>query len=128
MHHPRSPAAGGVFSKNSYRMKGEDRVSKMVQGRFDKPEVSSALEKIHEYADAAGITGHEVALRWVLHHSALRADLGDAIIIGASSMSQLDSSLKMCEGEPLPQNIVDLIDEISVSLQNIGKGYGPFEK
>lgn len=55
---------------------------------------------------------HEAALRWCLHHSALKKDLGDGIIVGASSSQQLEANLKACEARPLPDEVVKVIEEI----------------
>ena len=49
----------------------------------------------------------ETALRWCVHHSALRlANKGgnDGIITGVSSFAQLESNLKDCEKGPLPRD------------------------
>lgn len=48
-----------------------------------------ALKIIQKAADAAGLTMTEIALRWVSHHSLLKREHGDAVIIGASSLSHI---------------------------------------
>uniref|UniRef100_A0A8B9HIT4 Aldo-keto reductase family 7 member A2 n=1 Tax=Astyanax mexicanus TaxID=7994 RepID=A0A8B9HIT4_ASTMX len=47
------------------------------------------------------------AMRWMYHHSELKGDLGDGVIIGMSSMEQLQENLTAAEEGPLKQEVVD---------------------
>lgn len=47
------------------------------------------------------------ALRWMYHHSQLRGDLGDGVIIGMSSMEQLHQNLSASEEGPLDDRVVE---------------------
>uniref|UniRef100_A0A673FVI4 Aflatoxin B1 aldehyde reductase member 4-like n=1 Tax=Sinocyclocheilus rhinocerous TaxID=307959 RepID=A0A673FVI4_9TELE len=47
------------------------------------------------------------AIRWMYHHSHLRGDLGDGVIIGMSSMEQLHENLTAAAEGPLKQEVVD---------------------
>lgn len=51
----------------------------------------------------------EIALRWCQHHSIL--GVGDGVILGASSAAQLKQNCEDSEKGPLPQDIVDALDE-----------------
>lgn len=55
----------------------------------------------------------ETALRWVHHHSALNVKEGgrDGIILGVSSFAQLESNLRDIEMGPLPEEVVDALDQ-----------------
>lgn len=44
--------------------------------------------------DAQGISVPNAALRWLQHHSGLKPENGDAVIIGASNISQLEANLR----------------------------------
>lgn len=77
-----------------------------------KGEILKAANEVHEVAQKEGITGHAVALRWVLHHSILDAKLGDGIIIGASSLKQLEENLEICRAGQLPVHLVKLVDAV----------------
>nr|XP_056721454.1 aflatoxin B1 aldehyde reductase member 2 [Euleptes europaea] len=50
------------------------------------------------------------ALRWMYHHSKLQADCGDAVIIGMSSLEQLQENLKCSEEGPLQAGVVDAFE------------------
>lgn len=49
-----------------------------------------ALDIIKDAADKAGLTMSEVALRWVSHHSLMKREYGDAVLIGASSLNHIE--------------------------------------
>ena len=55
----------------------------------------------------------EIALRWCVHHSALKMKNGgrDGVIIGVSSFDQLKSNLTDLEKGPLPDEVVKVLDE-----------------
>ena len=55
--------------------------------------------------------------RWVAYDSALQRDLGDAIIIGASRMEQLEESLKWFKKGPLPGPAVEKIQQVWDSIK-----------
>ncbi|EIW78932.1 Aldo keto reductase [Coniophora puteana RWD-64-598 SS2] len=65
------------------------------------------------------LSGAEVALRWLQHHSALGQE--DGIILGASSLEQLQANVEDSEKDPLPSAIVDLLQEMWV----VNKGRSP---
>lgn len=49
-----------------------------------------ALGIIREASEKAGLTMTEVALRWVSHHSLMKREFGDAVLIGASSRAHIE--------------------------------------
>jgi hypothetical protein len=49
-------------------------------------------------ADASGapvVSMAEAAIRWMMHHSKMSAELGDKVILGCSRLSQLEQNLKV---------------------------------
>lgn len=103
--------AKAVFSASS-RWNRDHIIGQMYTSQYHKDALFEAAQKVHEEAQKCGINGHAVALRWVLHHSALRADLGDAMIVGASSLEQLKENLEYCQQGPLPDEIVKVVEEV----------------
>eukprot|EP01119_Soliformovum_irregulare_P011603 TRINITY_DN2925_c0_g2_i2.p1 TRINITY_DN2925_c0_g2~~TRINITY_DN2925_c0_g2_i2.p1 ORF type:complete len:330 (+),score=126.69 TRINITY_DN2925_c0_g2_i2:110-1099(+) len=93
-------------------------MQQLYGGQYFKPSILKALEKLHEISEKFHFTANEIALRWIFHHSQLNAEDGDAIIIGASKISQVESNLKDFQAGPLPQEISDFLEkswkEISV--------------
>ncbi|KAI0022612.1 aflatoxin B1 aldehyde reductase member 2 [Xylariomycetidae sp. FL0641] len=63
-------------------------------------------------AEAAGLPPLGVALRWLVHHSALRAgeDDGDGVVVGFANLRQLADNLDALEKGPLPQALLPALD------------------
>jgi aflatoxin B1 aldehyde reductase len=66
-------------------------------------------------------------LRWVQHNSALKSELGDAMIVGASSAEQLEKTLLSCEKGALPKEVADAISECWGTVREGAPSYTPFE-
>ncbi|KAF2271237.1 aflatoxin B1 aldehyde reductase member 2 [Westerdykella ornata] len=119
-----NPLAGGIFSgkiKSKDMVPDEGRFSNkaesvgaMYRERYFKDSTFEALRLIEPVAEKHALSLVEIALRWCIHHSALktRAKGGnDGVIIGASSFEQLESNLKDLEKGPLPDEVVKVLDE-----------------
>lgn len=71
---------------------------------------------IQPVVEKNNLTLLETALRWCVHHSALKVGGvdkeggNDGIIIGVSSQKQLESNLADLEKGPLPQEVLDVLD------------------
>ena len=53
----------------------------------------------------------EATYRWLAYHSMLNGDRGDAIIIGASRLSQLETNMTTLENGELPEEVLSVIEE-----------------
>lgn len=122
-----NPIAGGLFSgkiKSKDFEPTEGRFSdsagtgKNYKGRYFKDSTFNALRKIeeavakHQEADGGGLSMIEAALRWTVHHSKLQIkDGNDGILIGISSYGQLDGNLDAIEKGPLPDDVVQALDQ-----------------
>ncbi|XP_043931158.1 aflatoxin B1 aldehyde reductase member 4-like [Protopterus annectens] len=51
------------------------------------------------------------AFRWMYHHSKLKGEVGDSVIIGVSSLEQLQQNLAATEEGPLHPKVVEAFDE-----------------
>jgi aflatoxin B1 aldehyde reductase len=70
-----------------------------------------ALDILRPVAKKHGLSEAECALRWITNHSLLKREYGDAIIIGASSATQLEENLVNLEKGPLPEEVVKAFDD-----------------
>ncbi|KAI1174850.1 aldo/keto reductase [Nemania sp. FL0916] len=70
-----------------------------------------ALDIIQPVAQKLNLSVAEMALRWLVHHSALRQELSDAIIMGAGSVKNLENNLTDLEKGPLPEEAVKALDD-----------------
>lgn len=120
-----NPLAGGLFS-GKYKttdIPTAGRYSESVGGmgelyrkRYFKDSIFKALQIVEPAVEAAGLTMIETALRWCMHHSALKVggvspDGNDGVIIGVSNFEQLEGNLKDCEKGLLPESVVKALDE-----------------
>lgn len=82
---------------------------KMYRQRYWNESFFTALEMLR------GVKGEmresEVALRWMMHHSQLKGECGDKVIIGASSNAQLEQNLRDFEMGKLPEEVVEKLNE-----------------
>lgn len=54
------------------------------------------MASIQAVADAHNLTMAEIALRWVSHHSMMKREYGDAILIGASNLEHMKQVSGYC--------------------------------
>jgi aflatoxin B1 aldehyde reductase len=116
-----NPLAGGLFSgkiKSSEipqegRYSDQHHIGGLYRTRYFKDATFDALRVIELVAQKHNLTMLEIALRWCTHHSALKMQNGgrDGVIIGVSSLAQLESNLKDLEKGPLPDDVIKALDE-----------------
>ncbi|KAF8504141.1 Aldo/keto reductase [Hysterangium stoloniferum] len=85
--------------------------STAYRNRYWNDQYFKALDIVRVASEKEGLTMAESALRWLNHHSILRKEHGDAVIIGASSVAHIAQNLIDLEKGPLPDSVVNAIDE-----------------
>jgi aflatoxin B1 aldehyde reductase len=85
-----------------------------------KSKLDEAIERINKIADDNGISAMELALRWTVHDSPLRN--GDGVILGARNEEQLVQNLESIKKGKLPNGIVDELDRIWESVNDVAPG------
>jgi len=115
-----NPLAGGLFSgkmklneiPTEGRFSDAQGTGANYRGRYFKNSTFDALALIEPVVKKHNLTLIETALRWCVHHSGLKIkDGNDGIIIGVSSLAQLEGNLKDLEKGPLPEEVVKTLDE-----------------
>lgn len=81
------------------------------RGRYWNNAYFDALDVVRAAAEEKGLTIAEVALRWLSHHSLMKNEAEDAIIVGASSEKHLENNLADLEKGPLPESVVEAVDK-----------------
>ena len=89
----------------------------------------AALAAIGAACEAEGVTMVEATYRWLLHHSALTPD--DGLLIGASSMAQLEENVSACEaargaGRALPPSVLAAMDGAWSDARELREGAFPY--
>lgn len=116
-----SPIAGGFLVKDSKTLRSNSDEGRFAPGSLFAPIYSAlyckesmyeALDDWEVIAKEAGITRAALAYRWIFWHSVLKAENGDAVIVGAAKVWQLQETLKAIEDGPLGKKTVDAIEAI----------------
>ncbi|KAL7272488.1 hypothetical protein RUND412_004697 [Rhizina undulata] len=102
-----APPIAGRFS-NTFQDQGS-----LYRARYMAPDHFAALERVKAVAEKFSLTVHEIAIRWLIHHSALKtAEKGgnDGIIIGVSELGQMKEGVEASRKGPLPEEVVKVVD------------------
>lgn len=118
-----NPVAGGLFSgkiktaeipaEGRYSDNDSGTTGSLYRKRYFKDATFEALRLIEPLTQKYKLTLIEIALRWCTHHSKLQMQNGghDGVIIGVSSFEQLENNLKDLEKGPLPEEVVQVLDQ-----------------
>ncbi|OAP58723.1 hypothetical protein AYL99_07813 [Fonsecaea erecta] len=126
-----SPSACGFFSNKVSRASTRDRNSRWniasplgakYAGDYFQDPLFAAAEIVRQQAKKFGISGHAAALRWTTWHSQLGAEYGDAVIVGASKLSQLKENMDILEQGPLPEPLVETLNSVWEDVRALEKG------
>ena len=81
----------------------------------DQDVLDTALKRSEEVTEAFGVTTIDAALRWAYYHSALAEN--DGIILGASSIAQIESKVESIGRGPLPEELLRISNGIWKGLE-----------
>jgi aryl-alcohol dehydrogenase-like predicted oxidoreductase len=106
-----NPLAGGLLT-------GKHRQDVFTPGtRFDNNELYqrrywhtqyfNAVERLRQIAQSAGRSLVSLSLNWLLHHT-----MSDVVILGASSLTQLNENLAAGEEGPLSEDVITACDHV----------------
>ncbi|RDW69687.1 hypothetical protein BP6252_08707 [Coleophoma cylindrospora] len=98
-------------------------VGRMTQGRYFNDTYFDALDVIQSVAEKYDLTVAEIALRWLEHHSMLKAEFGDAIIVGASSLKHLEENLADLEKGQLPEEVLKALEKAWLITKPVAPRY-----
>ncbi|KAF9921268.1 hypothetical protein FBU30_008726 [Linnemannia zychae] len=112
-----NPISGGMLSgkyKFDYVPEGSrydpnTTLGKMVREMYWNKTNFEAVEQLTIVAKENNLTLLEATLRWMRHHSDLKAQ--DGILIGSSKVEQLEECLTELEKGPLPDTMVQAFDD-----------------
>ncbi|KAF2721104.1 Aldo/keto reductase [Polychaeton citri CBS 116435] len=121
-----SPMAGGFFAKTKqYILDGKGRfdtstfIGKLYSKLYNRPSYLEALDTWDDIAKEEGVTKTNLAYRWVRYNSILKPEHGDAIIIGGSTIEQIEQTLGAINEGPLSEKAAKRIDdEVWATIKN----------
>ena len=85
---------------------------------YGKPAYLEALSEWEQIAKDVGCSRAELAYRWVSYNSPLDPKYGDAIIVGASSLQQLEQTLDGLKNGKLPESAAKRIDHVWKTIEH----------
>lgn len=88
-----------------------DISNKLYRDRYWKSNYFEALEIVRQACIISNLGMADCGIRWLVHHSQLQGELGDGLIVGASSVQHLISNLNSCDSGPLPSTVVEAFDQ-----------------
>jgi len=117
-----NPLAAGLLTGKQSREKpiagSRFELIPMHRDRFWHPALFDAVDDLRAAADRAGRSLVDIALNWLLHHTA-----ADCVILGASSEAQLTENLDAFERGPLSADLVAVADEVWRKLRGVTPQY-----
>jgi aflatoxin B1 aldehyde reductase len=118
-----SPIAGGFLTKKRKQIEdGVGRFSTTALGGlyrrlYNRPSFLDALTEWNAVAEEEGVSTAELAYRWVAYNSALKEELGDAVIFGVSKIAQVEETTAWLAKGGLSEKSVQRIEAIWKSVE-----------
>ncbi|OBS67871.1 hypothetical protein A6R68_03587, partial [Neotoma lepida] len=92
-----------------------DQFSQVYRDRYWKEEHFKGIALVEKALKSTYGTSTpsmtSATLRWIYHHSQLKGGHGDAVILGMSSLQQLEQNLALIEEGPLEPAVVEAFDQ-----------------
>ncbi|KAJ7657329.1 NADP-dependent oxidoreductase domain-containing protein [Mycena polygramma] len=113
------PLAGGFLTARYTRdhvFDGPDRFNPAgpaaahQRARYWNDANFKALDILRAAIAPHGLTESEATLRWLAHHSVLKKELGDAVIVGAGGKKHFEENLGALDKGPLPDDVVAALE------------------
>jgi len=120
---PYNPLAGGLLTGKQSKQRGpipgtRFDGNKLYLDRYWHDDYFAAVEELAGIAREAGKSLVELAFQWLLNQTQV-----DSIILGASSLEQLEENLKACQGGPLDEPLLARCDAVWKRLRGITPKY-----
>eukprot|EP01052_Picozoa_sp_SAG31_P020708 SAG31_NODE_1570_length_7854_cov_2.292328_3_plen_1467_part_00 len=127
-----NPLAGGILTgKHDFASlgasKGRFKDNEFYIERYGKSEIFEALAALSDACKAADISMVDASLRWMMHHSEMNGACGDKLIVGCSSVSQLEQNLaSTLDSDKLPDTLVSAFDDIWSATSGAAASYAQY--
>jgi len=120
---PYNPLAGGLLTGKQSKQRGpipgtRFDGNKLYLDRYWHDDYFAAVAELAGIASEAGKTLVELAFQWLLSQAQV-----DSIILGASSLEQLEENLKACQGGALDESLLARCDAVWKRLRGITPKY-----
>lgn len=92
-------------------------IGPIIQKMFSGDQLMDAMREFDTAVKQKGLTSPEVAIRWLMHHSALTED--DSVVLGASQIHQIQDTVALTRKGPLPDDVLVLTEELWDSVREL---------
>ena len=111
-----NPLAGGLLSGKYSSFEEAPSDGRFThrpnyQNRYWKKSYFDAVSFLKEECAGEGIALTEGVFRWMAHHSMLRSERGDGVIVGASKLNHLNENLSQFKKGPLSSGLIDAFEK-----------------
>lgn len=117
-----NPLAGGLLTGKHARASEPQAGTRFTQPhyqtRYWNDQQFAAVERLKKVAEREGVTLIQLAFRWLLSHPMV-----DGMILGASSLQQLEANLAATAGDPPSAEALRAIDEVWDDLKGAAPNY-----
>jgi len=118
-----NPLAGGLLTGKQSKQRGpipgtRFDGNKLYLDRYWHDDYFAAVEELAGIGRAAGKTLVELAFQWLLSQAQV-----DSIVLGASSLEQLEEDLKACQGGPLDESLLARCESVWKRLRGVTPKY-----
>lgn len=112
-----NPLAGGILTGKYNNFDETPSLGRFTnrpnyKDRYWKKSFFKAIETLSSECQKKDIKLAEAAYRWLAFHSKLEEEFNDGILIGASSIKQLDQNLSSISQGELPNSVVEAFNKV----------------
>ncbi|CRG82868.1 Aflatoxin B1 aldehyde reductase member 3 [Talaromyces islandicus] len=99
------------------RFANDNPLGKAMQSLFGSEKLVAALKQFNQEVSAHDLKPVEVAIRWIVFHSALSEQ--DGVLLGASRTEQLRDTVGMIRKGPLPTEVLKSTEDFWLAVKDI---------
>lgn len=125
-----SPIAGGFllgnFTADGVQSGKRFALNTPYTAWYNHPSMHEAVRKLKAISEKTGLGMDELSFRWERYHSALKDD--DVIIMGASKIEQIRSSVKKASNGPLAEDVAEDLSDLWEGCKDDGMKITVFKK
>lgn len=99
------------------RFANDNPLGQAMQNLFGSEKLMTALKQFNQEVTAQNLKPVEVAIRWIVYHSALSEQ--DGVLLGASRTEQLRDTVGMIKKGPLPAEVLKSTEDFWLAVKDI---------
>lgn len=111
-----NPLAGGMLTGKHKSIESDPTPGRFARlqsyrNRYWKKGYFDAIKVLNDTCKKENVLPVEAAFRWLFNHSLLDGKFGDKVIVGASSLNQLEQNISFINKGELPVEIIEALND-----------------